>query len=215
MNVVLMGPPGAGKGTQAEKLATEFLVPRITAGDILRDAVKDDRPLGKKVRQYVEGGSLVPDDTILAVMGERMGKRDANRGWFLDGFPRTLEQAKGFDTWLQKRGQKIDRVFEIWVDAKVVVKRLLSRRQCSQCGATYNLETQLPKKNGICDQCGGNLILRKDDNEKTILHRLDVYEKQTRPLVKYFKNQGCLETVDGNQSPVKVFETLCSLIKSV
>ena len=215
MRFILMGPPGAGKGTQAEKLAARFKIPRITTGDILRDAIRNETPVGRQAKRFLESGALVPDDVILGVMRERMEKPDARNGWILDGFPRTIQQAKGLERWIQGRGETIQMVIALEVDREVAVERLSARRQCTGCGRAYHLKFQPPSQNGLCDHCGGKLVQRADDEEATVRHRLQVYEEQTKPLIDFYKKRGLLQGVDGTQTPEKVFKRLSSLITSL
>lgn len=213
MKIILIGPPGAGKGTQAERLAVHLGIPRITTGDLFRQAVQNKTPLGLKVQGYLEKGALVPDEVVLGLMQERMSVQDCKNGFILDGFPRTVGQALGLEQWLQKNGQGIDCVIAIDVPDEEAVVRITGRRQCGQCGAAYHLRFQPPGKDGICDKCGGSLLQRKDDEEKTVRHRLKVYAEETFPLFDFYRKQGSLKTVNGRQKPEAVFKAVCSLIK--
>lgn len=212
MRWVLIGPPGAGKGTQAEKLAKYFKVPRLTTGDLFRQAIQKETPLGKKVKGILDAGHLVPDAITIALMCERMDQKDCQRGFILDGFPRTVGQAEGLQTWLKEKEMKLDAVLSIEVSQAVALARNTGRRQCQQCGAAYHLQFHSPRQKGICDQCGGALAQRPDDREETVRERLTVYQKQTAPLLPYYEKQGLLLEVDGSRPPEEVFAQIRSLI---
>jgi adenylate kinase len=196
LNVILLGPPGSGKGTQAARFAGELGLEHISTGDLLRDAVKEGTDLGKKAAGYMEKGLLVPDDIMLGLIEERLDSLDSN-GWVLDGFPRTLPQAEALSTMLEGHQQKIDRVLLIEVDQELIVQRLSNRRICPGCNAVYNLNTIRTAAEGKCDACGGDLVKRPDDEEVTIRRRLDVYEEQTAPLIGYYREHDDLVTVSG------------------
>lgn len=213
MRLVLIGPPGAGKGTQAERLAAHFKIPRLTTGDLLRQAVADQTPLGKKVKSILDRGALVPDETILELMTERMGGKDCRSGFILDGFPRTVGQALGLEVWLRKKQEFLSAVLAIAIPKEEAILRNTSRRQCAQCGKTYNIRFFPPKKGNRCEDCGGTLKQRSDDKEETVRHRLDVYENQTAPLLSYYDEKKLLKKIDGLQTPDQVFESIRSLIK--
>jgi len=200
MNLIIFGAPGAGKGTQAEFIAKEKGIPSISTGEIFREAVASKSPLGIKITEIMSNGSLVSDDIVLKIVEERIKKDDCKNGFLLDGFPRTLPQAKGFDNLLLSIGKKIDKVVSLDVAEENIVKRLSSRRICKKCGTKFNLETLPPKIDGVCDNCNGELFQREDDTEKTIRHRLSVYYIETQPLIEYYKSKGILATVDGNRS---------------
>lgn len=213
MRILLIGAPGAGKGTQAEKLSKALKIPRLTTGDLFRLAVQEKSPLGEKVKDILERGALVSDDIVLELMQERMSKFDAKAGFILDGFPRTMGQALGLESWLEKKQMRLDSVIALEAADKEVVMRISGRRQCAKCGAVYHVTAQPPKKENSCDACGGNLKQRKDDSEATVLHRLNVYRKETAPLLSYYEKKGLLKKVDGSRGVEKVFETIRSLIK--
>lgn len=213
MRILLIGAPGAGKGTQAEKLASCFKIPRLTTGDLLRRAIQEGTPLGKKVEAILERGSLVSDPTILELMEERMAKPDAANGFILDGFPRTVGQAEGLGKWLAEKKWELDHVVALNISDSVAVERITGRRQCRKCGAAYHLRFSPPKKEGVCDACSSSLTSRKDDEEATVRHRLRVYTKETAPLVAFYEKKGLLKQVDGSQGPEQIFDALCSLIK--
>jgi len=206
MHLILLGPPGAGKGTQAQKVAERYGIPQIATGDILRGAVKEDSELGRKVASFLDAGQLVPDDLMLDLVRERLGCEDCSGGFISDGFPRTLPQAKGLEQVLTDPRKEIDGVLSVKVDAELLVKRLAARRVCAHCGRGYNLRTQPPLREGVCDVCGEPLIQRSDDVEETIRNRLKVYENQTAPLEQFYRDQGLLYPIDGVGTIDEVFE---------
>lgn len=193
MNLILMGPPGAGKGTQGEILARKLNIQTISTGVMLRGAIKEGTPVGKIAEQYINDGKLVPDSVIVDVVKERLSKPDVKDGFILDGFPRTVAQAEA----LAETGIRIDKVLCIDVPDDVIVGRLSSRRECSKCGAPYNVVSNQPKQEGVCDKCGGSLIQRADDVPETIMNRLDIYHKETEPILDYYKKQGLLAVAEG------------------
>ncbi|MDP2599666.1 MAG: adenylate kinase [Deltaproteobacteria bacterium] len=213
MRIILIGPPGAGKGTQAEKLAACKNVPRITTGDLFRRAVQEKTALGLRVQNYLEKGALVPDEVVLGLMSERMSQSDCKAGFVLDGFPRTLGQATGLEKWMEKNGLRFDAVIALEIPDDEAVVRISGRRQCGACGAAYHVNFQPPKNAGVCDKCGGSLLQRKDDEEGTIRHRLQVYAEETAPLIRFYDRAGFLKKVDGLKNPDVVFQAICSLIK--
>lgn len=195
MNLVLMGPPGAGKGTQGELLAKKLGVDTISTGVMLRTAIKEQTEIGKQVEKLINDGKLVPDDIMVSLVKERLQKPDCEKGFILDGFPRTTAQAEA----LTNSGVKIDKVLSLEVDDEVIVERLSSRRECSKCGAPYNVISNKPEKAGVCDKCGGDLIQRADDNPDTIKNRLNVYHTQTEPIKAYYEKLGLLVTAKGEE----------------
>jgi adenylate kinase len=197
LRVVLLGPPGAGKGTQAKLLREKFEACQVSTGDILRKAVADQSPLGKEAFEYIHRGALVPDSLIVKLVAERLKEKDCENGFILDGFPRTIPQAQSLDEILKKRGLALDSVLSVQVPPRVIVERLAGRRTCKNCGALYHQDFDPPQKNGVCDRCGGELLQRDDDREETISARLKVYETQTAPLIGYYRERGLLREIDG------------------
>jgi adenylate kinase len=195
--VVLLGPPGAGKGTQAKLLQEKFAACQISTGDILRKAVTEKTPLGQEAAQYIDRGALVPDDVIVKLVAERLKEKDCEKGFILDGFPRTIPQAESLDTSLKEMGLSLNRVLSVQVPRAVVIERLAGRRNCKNCGALSHMVFNPPKKAGVCDRCGGELYQRQDDEEETVVNRLKVYEKQTAPLVNYYRERNLLREIDG------------------
>jgi adenylate kinase len=195
--VVLLGPPGAGKGTQAKLLQEKFAACQISTGDILRKAVAEKTPLGQEAAQYIDRGALVPDDVIVKLVAERLKDKDCEKGFILDGFPRTIPQAESLDAILKEMGLSLNRVLSVQVPREVIIERLAGRRSCKSCGALSHMVFSPPKKAEVCDHCGGELYQRHDDEEETVANRLKVYEKQTAPLVNYYRERGLLREIDG------------------
>ncbi len=195
--VVLLGPPGAGKGTQAKLLEEEFSACQISTGDILRKAVAERTPLGREASEYINRGALVPDSVIVDLVAERLKEKDCEKGFILDGFPRTIPQAASLDAILNQSGIRLSAVLSVRVPHNVIIERLAGRRTCRECGALSHVVFTPPKKEGVCDRCGGALYQRDDDREETIANRLKVYEDQTAPLVDYYQGQGVLREIDG------------------
>lgn len=193
MNIILLGAPGAGKGTQAEKISEKLGIPTISTGNIIRAALKEGTPMGLKAKEFTEKGQLVPDEIVIGIIKDRLSADDCKNGFILDGFPRTIPQAEALDT----MGVAIDKVIDIEVTDEAIVKRMSGRRTCAACGATYHIEFKKPQQDGICDQCGGELSLRKDDAPETVLERLKVYHSETEPLKDYYKRTGKLKIVEG------------------
>ena len=196
MNLILLGAPGAGKGTQAELLMEKLSIPGISTGNMLREAIKNGTELGKKVKSYMDGGLLVPDELIMGIVAERVAEPDCANGFMLDGVPRTLAQAEALDA----AGVRIDHVVSIEIDDSVIEGRMTGRRVCSACGASYHVVANPPKTEGVCDSCGGELIIRKDDAPETVRKRLEVYHAQTEVLMDYYGKQGKIRHIEGNQS---------------
>lgn len=197
MNLILLGPPGAGKGTQAKMLTDRFGIPQISTGDILRSAVKEGTPMGVKAKAFMDAGALVPDEVVVGIVRERLQKADCVQGFILDGFPRTVAQADALKGTLRDLGKDLDAVISLEVDVNALVERLTGRRTCRQCGRGYHVKFDPPKTVGKCDACSGELYQRDDDREETIRKRLEVYREQTSPLVTYYKQDGLLTSIDG------------------
>jgi len=197
-NMVLLGPPGAGKGTHAKILSERYQIPHISTGDLLRGQIQNGTPLGKRAKSFIDSGKLVPDEVVIDMVGERLSQPDACGGFILDGFPRTVEQAKALDQMLAERNTPLNLVLEFDTSEKVIVDRLSGRRACSQCNANYHVRNIPPKREGICDMCGSSLIQRKDDVPDTIRKRLKVYEDQTAPLIQFYKQRKLLQAVNGD-----------------
>jgi adenylate kinase len=197
LNLILLGPPGAGKGTQAKILTKKYDVPQISTGDILRSAIKDQTPMGIKAKSFMDSGALVSDEVVVGIVEERLAKPDCMNGFILDGFPRTVVQADALKQMLQKLDKTIDHVISIEVDKEELLERITGRRTCRNCGKGFHIRFDPPKVNGRCDECSGELYQRDDDGEKTMRKRLDVYEKQTAPLVAYYARESLLRTIYG------------------
>ena len=198
MRLILLGAPGAGKGTQAEILCKTLSIPTISTGNILRAAMKEGTPLGLKVKEYMDSGNLVPDEVIIGIITERLAKDDCANGYILDGVPRTLAQAEA----IEKAGINFDAVVSLEVDDEAIAKRMGGRRVCESCGATYHVEVAPPQQEGVCDKCAGKLVQRKDDAPETVLSRLAVYHKETEPLKAFYAERGLLKAVDGNTGSI-------------
>ncbi len=205
---MVFGAPGAGKGTQAKFLVEKYGIPQISTGDMLRAAIVEKTAMGMEAKRYMDAGELVPDSTIIGIIEERLAKEDCQKGFILDGFPRTLAQAEVLDELLEKQGKKIDKVLSFEVPDDLIIKRIAGRRVCPKCGASYHVEFNPPKAEGICDACGSELIIRKDDNEETVKNRLSNYHSQTAPLVDFYKNKGVFAQIDGSQKLEKVTQDM-------
>lgn len=212
MRLILLGPPGAGKGTQAQRLAERLGIPQVSTGDILRAAVAAGTPLGREAKATMDRGALVPDGVVIGIIRERLKAPDCARGYILDGFPRTVAQAEALDETLGGMGTPLTAVLSLTVDPEELVRRLAGRRSCGSCGAAYHLETAPPRSPGRCDRCGGELFQREDDREETIRKRLAVYRDQTAPLVEYYRGRGLLKEVDGRGEIADVFARICRLL---
>lgn len=212
--LIFLGAPGAGKGTQAREVSKEFGIPQISTGDMLREAVKKQTPLGLEAKKKMEAGELVPDAVVCGIVEDRVGQPDCAKGFILDGFPRTIAQAEFVDAMLQRKGRGNPLAVNIGVDEDVLLKRLTGRRTCSVCGEIYNVYFNPPKKEGVCDKDGGKLLQRADDNEATIRQRLVAYNNQTSPLIEYYRKKRLLHEVDGNQEPDQIAKHLIQFLRS-
>jgi adenylate kinase len=207
MNLIFLGPPGAGKGTMAARAAAEAKIPHISTGDLFRNAIKNETDLGKKVKAILAKGDLVPDDLTIALVAERLSATDTNPGYILDGFPRTIPQAESFEAM-----SKIDKVINFVLADDAIVERLSGRRTCKSCGRGYHLKFMPPKREGVCDVCGGELYTRPDDSEESIRNRLTVYAKQTQPLIAFYSKRKILADIDAGPGPDTVFRSIQSLL---
>lgn len=212
LRAVLLGPPGAGKGTQAVRLVEKYEIPHISTGDIFRKNIKGGTELGKKAQEYMNAGALVPDELVVDLVKDRLQQDDCKNGFLLDGFPRTIFQAEKLDEFLSESNLKMDIVINLKVEKEALIKRLTGRRVCKDCGASYHIVNIPPKKEGVCDICGGELIQRKDDNIETVENRINVYEEQTAPLIGYYKEAGSLVDFDGEASLDEVFDAIVQAI---
>lgn len=212
MNLVLMGLPGAGKGTQADKIVVKYDIPHISTGDMFRTAIKDGTELGLKAKSFMDQGELVPDEVTIGIVRERLSKDDCQKGFLLDGFPRTVPQAEALEKILADLGKEMDYVINIDVDKNILMERLTGRRICKNCGATYHLVFNPPAKEGICDRCGGELYQRADDNAETVQNRLDVNLKQAKPLLDFYDKLGYLRNINGQQDIDIVFADIDELL---
>ena len=212
LRAVLLGPPGAGKGTQAVRLVEKYEIPHISTGDIFRKNIKEGTELGKKAQEYMNAGALVPDELVVDLVKDRLQQDDCKNGFLLDGFPRTIFQAEKLDEFLSESNLKMDIVINLKVEKEALIKRLTGRRVCKDCSASYHIVNIPPKKEGVCDICGGELIQRKDDNIETVENRINVYEEQTAPLIGYYKEAGSLVDFDGEASLDEVFDAIVQAI---
>ena len=208
MKLIFIGPPGSGKGTQAKRLATSHAIPHISTGDMLREAIADETELGRQAAPIVASGALVSDDLMLGIINDRLAKGDAQRGFILDGFPRTLVQAEGLDKIVAGNGEDNLRVLQLLVPDEAIVRRIVLRRSCSNCGAIYHLENKPPANDSVCDRCGAEVIARPDDNETAVRKRLEAFHRQTLPVATYYKAKSVLREVDGIGPIDEVFERI-------
>ncbi len=212
MKIIMLGAPGAGKGTQAKMIAEKYGIPHISTGDIFRYNIKNGTELGKEAKKYMDQGLLVPDELTVKILLDRVAKDDCRNGYVLDGFPRTIPQAEVLEEALAKLGDGIDYAINVEVPDENIVRRMGGRRACVNCGATYHIEHVPPKKEGICDNCGSELILRDDDKPETVKNRLSVYHKQTQPLIDFYNGKGVLRTVDGTVDMKDVFNAIVAIL---
>lgn len=213
MNILFMGPPGAGKGTQAEKVTAAFGIPHISTGDAFRRAMQEGTPLGRKAKEYVDRGLLVPDDVTNGIVRERLRQADCQNGFLLDGYPRTIAQAEALNGMLAEMGKRLEHVINLKVDRSLLLARLTGRRICKSCGATYHLSFNPPRREGVCDRCGGELFQRSDDTEEKVGTRLDEYTNKTAPLLDYYRERGLLREVDGEQDIERVTATIAAILR--
>lgn len=214
MKLVLLGAPGAGKGTQAKKLTEKYTIPQISTGDILRKAVADRIPLGKEAKSYMDKGELVPDSVVIGLVKERIVRDDCKNGYILDGFPRNTSQAEVLDKVLADMNAPLDTAISVDVEKNDLMKRLTGRRTCKDCQQMYNVHFSPPEKEGVCDKCAGELYQRDDDREDTIKNRLDIYEKSTAPLIDYYGRKGILKSVKGEGNIEDIFNNICSILQA-
>lgn len=212
MKIIMLGAPGAGKGTQAKKIAEKYSIPHISTGDIFRANIKNGTELGKKAKTYMDQGLLVPDELVVDLVVDRVNQEDCTKGYVLDGFPRTIPQAEALDKALEALGQRMDYAINVEVPDENIVNRMSGRRACVDCGSTYHMEYAPTKKEGICDKCSGGLILREDDKPETVQKRLNVYHEQTQPLIQYYTDKDILVEVDGTIDIEDVFKAIVTIL---
>ena len=212
MKIIMLGAPGAGKGTQAERIAKTYGIPQISTGDIFRKNIKEETELGKEVKKIIDAGELVPDSLVNALVVDRIGQPDCADGYILDGYPRTIPQAEAFRAELSSRGEKMDFALDVEVSDEFIVARMGGRRMCSGCGATYHVVSNPPKQEGVCDACGGQLYVRDDDKPEVVENRLSVYHKTTQPLIDFYKEEGIFHEVDGTKPIDEVFEAIRAIL---
>lgn len=213
MKIIMLGAPGAGKGTHAKKITEKFGIPAISTGDIFRKNIKNGTELGKKAKEYMDAGNLVPDELVCDLVVDRLKQDDCKNGYILDGFPRTIPQAEALTAALAKDDDAIDYALEIFIEDQAIIDRMSGRRVCKSCGATYHVVNIPPKTEGVCDECDGELIVRDDDAPETVKKRLDVYHEQTAPLIDYYKKQGILKVIDGSKGLDTCFEEICGILE--
>lgn len=215
MKLILLGPPGAGKGTQAKNICDEFKIPHISSGDIFRKYFQENKPLGIEAVKYINKGELVPDDITIKIMEDRLSVDDSKEGFLLDGFPRTIKQAETLDDFLSKIDETLDRALIIDVPKSFILERVTGRRICKNCGASYHIVHNPPKVEGICDVCGKEIVQREDDTLDTVNNRLEVYYRQTSPVIDYYREKGVLSLVDGTQGIEEVLESIFKILRSI
>ena len=211
-NLILLGPPGAGKGTQASRIAAEFAIPHVSTGDILRGAVKNQTPMGLEAKRYMDAGDLVPDEVVIGIVKDRLQEPDTANGFLMDGFPRTIPQAEALNAALDSLDRSVTKTLVILVDEEDLVRRLSGRRICRACQTPFHVMFNQPKEEGVCDVCGGELYQRDDDNEVTVRNRLATYRKQTEPLIAYYDRAGLVARIDGSKAPEQVYEEIQSAL---
>ena len=214
MRLVLLGPPGVGKGTQASNIVEKFNIPHISTGDIFRANIKEGTELGKEAKGYMDKGLLVPDDIVVSIVNDRLSEEDCKEGFLLDGFPRTINQAEILDRELSKMDIKLDKVLNIDADKEILIERVVGRRICKTCGKGYHIKFNPPKEENVCDVDGGELFQREDDNKETVSTRIEVYEEQTQPLIDYYKNKGIILNIDGTKPIAEVFDTIVRALEN-
>jgi len=211
-NLILLGPPGAGKGTQASRIVADYRIPHISTGDILRAAVKNQTSLGLEAKKYMDAGELVPDAVVIGIVKDRLQEPDTARGFLMDGFPRTIPQAEALDEALEALGRTVTKVLVLLVDEELLVRRLTGRRICRSCQTPFHVYFNPPKVEGVCDKCGGELYQRDDDTEETVRNRLEVYRRQTEPLIDYYDRAGVVARIDGAREPDEVYEDIRAVL---
>ncbi|NME95483.1 adenylate kinase [Clostridium cochlearium] len=215
MNIILLGPPGAGKGTQAKLISEKYSIPHISTGVIFRKNISNKTPLGMEAKSYMDKGQLVPDELTIEIVKDRLSEEDCKNGFLLDGFPRTVKQAEALDEFLINKNLKTDAALLIDVPQELILERMTGRRVCGECGASYHIKFVKPNTEGVCDICGGELAQRKDDTKETVLERLEVYSKQTQPLIEYYKNKDVLFELDGTKEKNEVFENISDVLGAI
>lgn len=215
MRLILLGPPNAGKGTQAKKMVNELNIPQISTGDIFRKNIKEGTPLGVKAKNYLDEGLLVPDELVVEIVNDRLDQHDCSGGFLLDGFPRTVVQAQALDNYLEQNNLNLDLVLNIHVEKDVLIERAVGRRVCKNCGATYHVKFQPSKKENVCDACGGEIVQRDDDKKETAQKRIQVYLDETQPLIEYYQLKELLTTIDGQQEIAKVTDDIMKKVKEI
>ena len=214
MKIVLLGPPGAGKGTQAKSISNKYSIPHISTGDIFRKNISENTSLGIEAKSYMDKGQLVPDEVTINMVKDRLSQEDCKDGYLLDGFPRTVVQAEALDSFLKERNEKLDTALAIEVPNEFILERMTGRRVCPSCGASYHIKFNPPADGKNCDLCGTEVIQRKDDTEETVKERLEVYEKETQPLIDYYAAENKLSTVDGTKAIIEVFRGICEILEN-